>query len=696
MHRFALVALVAGTLLVPELARAADRPRPEIASEYDVVVYGGTSGGIASAIQAANMGKSVLLIEPSRHIGGLTAGGLGATDIGNKGAIGGMSRTFYARVGEYYDNADVWNWQKPDTFRSRRQASGEKEMWVFEPKVAEKIYHQMLREAKVPVVFEERLDLKNGVKKDEGRIVAIRMESGLTVGGKMFIDATYEGDLLAKAGVSYHVGREANKTYGETLNGVQVKNAVHHQFIRPVDPYVKPGDPESGLLPGIDGDGPGKDGEGDHRVQAYNYRMCTTDVPENRRDWPKPKNYDPLRYEVLLRNFEAGDHRVPWNPVMMPNRKTDTNNNFAFSTDYIGGNYEYPEADYAAREKILQDHIDYQQGLMWTLANSPRVPESVQKHFKTWGLAKDEFTETDNWPHQLYVREARRMISEYVMTQHNCQGREVVDDAVGLAAYTMDSHNTQRYVNEKGHVRNEGDVQVGGFSPYPIAYRSIRPRKSECENLLVPVCLSSSHIAFGSIRMEPVFMVLGQSAATAACQAIDAGVAVQDIDVKKLQERLLEDKQILEWTGPKRTPALDVSKLDGVVVDDAQADKSAGWHSSSSIGGFVGAGYLHDNAENRGQVKATFRPKLPKAGRYEVRIAYPPNPNRAKNVRVTIKTADGDETVTVDQTKNPKPGPLHSIGTFSFVAGDAGSVTISNEGANGHVIVDAVQFVPVK
>jgi hypothetical protein len=251
-------------------------------------------------------------------------------------------------------------------------------------------------------------------------------------------------------------------------------------------------------------------------------------------------------------------------------------------------------------------------------------------------------------------------------------------------------------VNDKGHAVNEGDVQVGGFSPYPIAYRSIRPKKSECENLLVPVCLSASHIAYGSIRMEPVFMVLGQSAATAACQAIDANVAVQDIDVKKLQERLLEEKQVLEWTGPKRTPGIDVAKLEGVVIDDAQAEKSEGWHSSSSIGGFVGAAYLHDNNENRGKVKAVFRPKLPKAGRYEVRIAYPPNPNRATNVPVTVASADGEKSLTVDQTKGPKPGPLHSVGTFTFDAGDTASVTISNEGANGHVIIDAVQFVPVK
>jgi hypothetical protein len=327
---------------------------------------------------------------------------------------------------------------------------------------------------------------------------------------------------------------------------VQTKNAVYHQFVKVVDPYNTPGDPASGLLPGVQSGGPGEEGAGDDKVQAYCFRMCTTDVPGNRAEWVKPAGYNARDYELLLRNFESGDHRVPWAPTLMPNRKTDTNNNFAISTDYIGKNYDYPNGDYATREKIIQEHLDYQQGLMWTLANSPRVPEKVRKIFQSWRPAKDEFAETDHWPHQLYIREARRMVSDYVMTQHNCQGRQVAKNSVGLAAYTMDSHNIQRYVRD-GQAWNEGDVQVGGFGPYPIAYESIRPKPSECTNLLVPVCLSASHIAFGSIRMEPVFMVLGQSAATAAAQAIDQDVAVQDVDQAKLRQRLLADKQVLAW-----------------------------------------------------------------------------------------------------------------------------------------------------
>lgn len=520
--------------------------------EYDVVVYGGTSAGISASIQAARMGKSVILIEPGAHLGGLTAGGLGATDVGNKAAIGGIAREFYQRVYQHYQHAEAWGSETFQEYRDRihRGLVDEDAMWGFEPHVAEKLFESMLDEAGVAVVRGARLDLANGVEKDGERIVALRMESGERFQALMYIDATYEGDVMATAGVAYTVGREANALYGETLNGVQTANAIYHQFIAAVDPYVVAGDPLSGLLPGVHGDGPGQEGASDHRVQAYCFRMCTTDAPANRVAWRKPDAYDPLRYELLLRNFEVGDHRAPWSPTPMPNRKTDTNNNFAISTDYLGANYSYPDGDYATRERVVRDHLDYQAGLMWTLANSPRVPEEVRRQFQTWGLAADEFTDNGNWPHQLYVREARRMVGDYVMTELDCRHQRAAADPVGLGAYGMDSHNTQRYVDAEGHARNEGDVQVPVAGPYPVSYRSIVPRAAECGNLLVPVCLSSSHIAYGSIRMEPVFMILGQSAATAACLAIDDGVAVQELDYARLRERLLADKQILEWTPP--------------------------------------------------------------------------------------------------------------------------------------------------
>ncbi len=665
---------------------------------YDVVVYGGTSSGVAAAVQVVRMGKTVVLIEPSRHLGGLSAGGLGATDIGNKAAIGGIAREFYGRIYQYYANDAAWKYQKRDDYKAnnKRGSIDQDTMWTFEPHVAEAIFGQMVRENKIPVVFGERLDLKSGVKKDGPRIIALVMESGQTFSGRMFIDATYEGDLMATAGVSYTVGREANRQYGETLNGVQTRRAVSHQFITKVDPYVSPGDPASGLLPGLHAGSPGEEGAADKRIQAYNYRMCTTDVPENRRAWPKPEGYDPTQYELLLRNFEAGDHRIPWNPVWMPNRKTDTNNNFAVSTDYIGMNYDYPDGDYATRERIIKEHQNYQKGLMWTLANHPRVPEKVRAEFQRFGLAKDEFVDNDNWPHQLYVREARRMVSDYVMTEHNCVGEETAPDSVGLGAYNMDSHHTQRYVSPEGFAINEGDVQVG-VSPYPISYRSIVPKRGECPNLLVPVCLSASHISYGSIRMEPVFMILGQSAATAAVQAIETDVDVQAVDYPRLRERLLADKQILVWTGPRRSPtlSLDPTSLDGVVLDNDKAILTGEWLMSTSAGPFFGAGYLHD--EHEGTKAARFEVTLPKSGRYEVRLSYAPSSNRATNVPVTVRNALGQHTIKINQRQAPPVAKAFvSLGTYTFSPDQPAVVTISNAGANGHVIVDAVQFLPTR
>ncbi len=514
----------------------------------DIVIYGGTSSGIMAAVQAHRMGKSVVLIEPSNHIGGLTTGGLGATDIGNKSAIGGLARDFYHRIWQHYQQDDVWNRETRKQYYAHNPRSDSKDetMWMFEPHVASQIYRELLTEAGITPLLNQRLDRKLGVKNSAGRIETITMESGRAFAARMFVDATYEGDLMAAAGVSFHVGREANAVYGETLNGVQPRlNDKNHRFIKPVDPFVKPGDSNSGLLPGIQVTKLPPDGSGDREVQAYCYRLCTTDVAENRRSWPNPTGYDVSQYELLLRNFEAGDSRAPWHPLWMPNRKTDTNNNGAFSTDYIGANYDYPNADYAARDRIVADHTSYQQGLLWTLANDPRVPQAVRGEFQRLGLAKDEFVDNENWPTQLYVREARRMVGAYVMTEHNCRGKKVAEDSVGMGAYGMDSHNCQRYVTPEGHVQNEGDVQVHGFKPYPISYQSIVPKLGECENLLVPVCLSSSHIAYGSIRMEPVFMILGQSAATAAAIAIDDGVAVQKLDCGKLGRRLRADRQVL-------------------------------------------------------------------------------------------------------------------------------------------------------
>ncbi len=518
------------------------------AEKFDIVIYGGTSGGVAAAVQASRMGKTVVLIEPTKFLGGLTTGGLGATDIGNKQAIGGISREFYHRIHRHYSDPANWKQQTREDYFVKKphgNTASEDTMWTFEPQVATQVYDDMLKETKVQVVLSERLDLKNGVKKDGARIKEIMMESGRRFTGKVFIDATYEGDLMAKTGISYHVGREANSVYGETINGIQTSHAKSHQFIKNVDPYVMPGDPKNGVIFGIQTDGPGAEFEGDKRIQAYNFRMCTTDVPENRLEWEKPAGYDEKMFELALRNCEAGDERISWNPRWMPNRKTDTNNNFAVSTDFIGMNYDYPDADYATRERILKEHMHWQKGLMWTYAHHPRVPEKVRAAFQKLGLAKDEFPDNGHWPRQLYVREARRMISDYVMIEKNCRREIVAGDSVGMGAYNMDSHHTQRYITKEGFVRNEGDIQTG-VRPYPISYLSIVPKASQCTNIVVPVCLSASHIAYGSIRMEPVFMVLGQSSATAAAQAIEQNVDVQKIDPAKLKAKLLEDKQVLD------------------------------------------------------------------------------------------------------------------------------------------------------
>jgi len=527
-----------------------------------MVVYGGTSAGVSAAIQSSRMGKSVILIVPSGRIGGLTTGGLGQTDIGKKDAIGGIAREFYQNIRTYYDQDDNWNWQQKDDYRDGGQTKTsltEDAMWTFEPSAALEVLTGMLDKADVKVYYNEKLNRKTGIKTENKKIKSITMHSGLEISASVFIDATYEGDLMAMAGVSYTVGRESNDTYGENLNGVQPldttrsltgqfsKNAINHNFVANVDPYVIEGDSSSRLLPFIDENPLEAEGSGDNKVQAYCFRMCLTDHEMNKVPFSKPEGYDSITYELLLRNFEAGYNSIPWINSAMPNRKTDTNNGGGFSTDFIGQNYEYPEADYETREEIVEAHLKYQQGLMWTLANNPRVPESVRNEVSRWGTCKDEFIDSNGWPAQLYIREARRMVGSYVMTQLNCELLEIVDDVVGLAAYGMDSHNVQRYVTENGYVRNEGNVEAHVEYSFPISYRSILPKSNECSNLLVPVCLSASHIAFGSIRMEPVFMVLGQSAATAGALAIDKGIDMHELDYNLLREQLVKDKQRLNY-----------------------------------------------------------------------------------------------------------------------------------------------------
>jgi hypothetical protein len=663
---------------------------------HDVVVYGGTSSGVAAAVQVARMGKSVVVVEPGRHIGGLTASGLGWTDSGNKSVIGGISREFYQRLKQHYDRPAAWKFGKREDYA--RYRAGDDAIWAFEPHVAEQTFARLLDEHGIAVHLGERLDRSEGGVSigatDPPHIVSFKTDSGRTYRGAMFIDATYEGDLMAAAGVSYTVGREANDALGETLNGVQrARNISSHRFVVDVDPYVELGIPDSGLLPGIDTGPQPEDGAGDHRVQAYCYRMCMSDVPENRIRFPKPAGYDERWYELLLRNFEAGDLRLPLKPDRMPNGKTDTNNSCAVSTDFIGQNYDYPEASYTERETILAAHRTYQQGLMWTLANHPRVPESIREKMSRWGLARDEFPDNGGWPHQIYVREARRLIGDHVMSELDC--RRVLDTpmSVGMGSYNMDSHNCMRYVTPGGFVQNEGDIQVSPGGAYRISYLSIVPRRGEAANLLVPVCISSSHIAYGSIRMEPVFMILGQSAATAAVLAIENDCAVQEVSYEILRERLLADGQVLEHDSPPLPPirGIELKTLSGLVIDDVDAVPAGEWTESRSVAGFVGKHYLHDGNRNKGAASVRFTVAIEEAGEYEVRLSYTAHPNRASRVPVSIETSEGVRTLQIDQTAPPPLGSWASLGRQALPAGEV-VVIVSNEGTDGYVVADSVQF----
>lgn len=515
----------------------------------EILVYGGTSAAVIAAVQARQMGRSVILLTPDKHLGGLTSGGLGWTDLGDQRTIGGLSREFYQRIYEHYQSDDAWTMQPRDSFGGAAQGtsamnSKTQTMWVFEPHVAEGIFDRLIEENDVSVVH-GRLDLEKDVAKRGQRINSIRTEDGRSFAADVFIDATYEGDLMAKAGVSYATGREPNQKYGETHNGIQVRQSTKNQLRKGISPYVVPGDPGSGLLPGVNADAGGRDGAGDDKIQAYCYRMVLTDVPKNRVPVGKPNGYDEAEFEILFRAVESGQEGSFFKLDLVPNRKTDSNNASGISCDYIGMNYAYPEAGYEEREKIAQAHERWQRGLIWTLQNHPRIPEKIRQTYGKWGLPKDEFADNGNWPHQIYVREARRMIGELVMTEQTLRNKASVKRSIGMGSYNMDSHNVQRIVDSNGDLVNEGDVQKSTEGPYEIDYGSIVPKRSEVGNLIVPVCLSASHIAYGSIRMEPVFMILGQSAATAASIAIEKKIPVQEVNYADLRKKLLENDQVL-------------------------------------------------------------------------------------------------------------------------------------------------------
>lgn len=553
MKNWILIFIAAFTFLsITDAGRIINDPS-EIKEVYnaDIIIYGGTSAAIIAAVEVVKSGKTVLIVSPEQHLGGLTSGGLGFTDTGNKAVIGGLSREFYHRVWLHYKDDAAWNWQNQSDFGNKGQGTvamdGEfRTMWLFEPHVAENVFENFVKENNIKVLRGEWLDRNKGVVKKKGEIISFSTLSGKVFKGKMFIDATYEGDLMAAAGINFHVGREGNAKYNETFNGVQTGVFQHdHHFKSNISPYKIHDDPSSGLLPYISAEPPGEFGAADKKIQAYCFRMCMTNHPENSVAFPKPDNYDASKYELLLREFNTG--RNDWFSKfdVLPNKKTDTNNHGAFSSDFIGMNYDYPEADYQRRAEIIKQHYDYQAGLLWFVANDPRVPDAIRTKMASYGLAKDEFKDNNHWPHQIYVRESRRMIGDYITTEHDVMQRIETPESIGMGSYHIDSHNTQRYVTSEGYVQNEGDIGVKPPGPYRISYGSIIPKKEECTNLFVPVCVSSSHIAYGSIRMEPVFMILGQSAAVAACLAIDEKCAIQDVSYNQLKKLLENKNQIL-------------------------------------------------------------------------------------------------------------------------------------------------------
>ena len=672
-------------------------------AKFDIVIYGGTSAGVSAAVQAARMGKSVAIVAPETHLGGLSSGGLGWTDTGNKAVIGGIAREFYHRVWQHYQRDEAWKWQERSDYGNRGQGTAaidgeQRTMWIFEPHVAEAVFEALIAEHQIPVFRDHWLDREDGVEVSEAQIQSITTLNGDRFVGRVFIDATYEGDLMAAAGVEYHVGREGQDRYGEQWAGVQT-GVLHHRHhfgvLPPISPYAVPGDASSGVLPLISDTPPGEYGSADHRIQAYCFRLCLTNHPDNRVSFTKPPGYDPQRYELLSRIYSEGWRETfsKFDPI--PNRKTDTNNHGPLSSDFIGANYDYPEASYAKRREIIEAHRNYQLGWLYFNANDPSVPEDIRKQMNSWGLAKDEFVDNDHWPHQIYVREARRMVGSFVMTEHELLGEKPTPHSVGMGSYTIDSHNVQRYITPDGHVQNEGDIGVKTNGPYQIAYDSLVPKREQCKNLLVPVCVSSSHVAFGSIRMEPVFMILGQSSATAAALAMDDNAAVQDVPYADLRKRLLEDGQVLEYE--YSGDGMRLADLPGVVIDDASAIRKGSWEKSHSTKPYVKFGYSHDGDKRDGSASISFSTNFESSGQYELRVLYPPHENRCSRVPIDITINDQTVTRRIDQ-RSVDDGQLNLrvIGVFDLPENATATVVLSNENADGYVVADAIQWLQVE
>jgi hypothetical protein len=659
-------------LVFPLVALAQPRSKPK------VIVYGATAGGVMAAVAAAREGASVQLVEPGRHLGGMLTGGLSHTDYGDRAVIGGLALEFYERVAKAYQKP-LYFWRGP------------------EPHLGEKILGDWLKEHRVAVLFGQRVQ---AVEKEGRQIRRIRLLSGQSLAAGVFIDATYEGDLMARAGVSYAIGREGIAQYGESWAGRQPIYPDGHNFRLPVSPFVN--GKNGVLLPLVNPRRQVGFGEADSAVQAYCFRLIMTNVPENRVPLTKPEGYDPARYELLRRYVKVrkpktlGETGVigPW--VNLPNGKAEINSGGPISTNlYDGSNWAYPDADYPQRDRIWQDHLAYTQGLLYFVANDPSLPENIHREAREWGLARDEFADTGGWPHQLYVRVARRMVGEYVMTQHDLQRDTTKYDGIGMGSYNIDVRHVQRtfqwisrFPELRGETFNEGYLSIP-VAPYEIPYRALLPKYDQCTNLLVPVCVSSSNLAYASIRMEPQYMILGHAAGVAAALAGKQRVPVQHVDLAGLRRRLLAQRQVLSLEG---NPNGVFAQGNAVVVDDDMSrwvTREGYWDLSEDPGaGRHAITFMHAGPAE--PARFTYQPPLPRDGHYQVYGWWPAGKDFATNTRLTVRHAEGTKTLALNQRETG--GGWIPLGTYSFRQGREGSLTLSNEGADGTVAADAFKF----
>lgn len=685
--RSALVVLSC-TLLPHAPLQAAD-------TSADVIVYGSTPGGFCAAIAAAREGASVILLEPTGHVGGVNTGGLSFSDSNQtvRSTVMGLFDEWHTRVEKDYTDRGV-----KLTYKVSEKNNV---TWTYEPSVAMRVTKAMLDEAKVQVLPNRILQK---VRKDGARIEEIETSKG-TFAAKMFIDASYEGDLMAAAGVSWTIGREGRQEYGESLAGRQYPKAKMEYSGR---------DEQGKLLPLMTDGELGPDDIGDKNVMVYSFRLCLTKDPVNRVDFPAPAKYDANRFEAIRRYYATDKKpRMLWDLYALPGNKFDANNGIGaqFSMGLVGACNGWSEADAAGREKIWEEHKQYTLEMYRFLTTDPGVPEQFRKQLAEYGLSKDEFAEYGHWSPQLYVREGRRMKGLYVVAQKDILDDPKKDDPIAVSSFPIDSHDCRRVALKDGGVINEGTIfpvrmpgRRHGYAHH-IPYRSILPKATEANNLLVPVAMSCTHVGISSIRVEPTWMIIGQSAGVAAATAIKQKTTAQELPYEVLKARLLAQKQVLDLPvlpdlppEPKSNAvSVDLKSLPGLVLDDEQAELKGAWARSSSFKPHIGTGYLHDDRRADGQSVATFRFKAPTAGRYELRMAYSAHETRAKKLPLTVRSGGQQTDFTVDQTQPlPKGEAFRSLGSVELAANTESTITLSNTGTEGFVILDALQLLPAK